>query len=188
MSKEDKDSGSLKSLDDHGIYLICDDINDKTASDIIRFILEANLDPKCNWKRILLIINSAGGSFEDGMAIIDIMAGSKIPIYTIGIGQLCSMGLVVFLAGKKGYRKLTSNCVIMSHQWSWGYGGKQHELVASEKAVRDIQSIMMLHYKNTTGLTKKQILKYLLPPHDVYLTAEEACELGVCDEVITLIP
>jgi len=188
MSKDDKDSGSLKSLDDHGIYLICDDITDKVASDVIRFILEANLDPKCKWKRVLLIINSAGGIFEDGMAIIDVMAGSRIPVHTTGIGQLCSMGLVIFLAGKQGHRHLSNNCVVMSHQWSWGYGGKQHELVASEKAVRDIQSIMMRHYQATTGLSKKAILKYLLPPHDVYLTAEECYNLGVCDKVVTLVP
>lgn len=69
----------------------------------------------------------------------------------------------------------------MSHQWSSGFYGKEHELIAIQKEQKLLGDIILKHYKKHTGLREKDIKKYLLPPHDVWLTAKEAKELGICD-------
>ena len=66
----------------------------------------------------------------DGFALIDIIHGSRLPIWTVGIGMLASMGLMIFMAGEKGHRVLTPNTLILSHQWSGVDSGKEHELVS----------------------------------------------------------
>lgn len=97
--------------------------------------------------------------------------------------MIASMGLMIFIAGEKGKRVLTPNTTIMSHQWSGGEFGKEHELLASVKNHKLISTMFMNHYKKHTGLTEKQIKTYLLPTSDVWLSAKEAKQLGICDEI-----
>ena len=66
-------------------------------------------------------------------ALIDIMKGSRIPIHTVGLGVIASCGLLLFITGEKGKRTLTPNTSILSHQYSWGSYGKEHELFAQVK-------------------------------------------------------
>jgi prepilin-type N-terminal cleavage/methylation domain-containing protein len=114
-------------------------------------------------------------------ALIDVMAGSRIPIHTVGLGMIASMGLLMFIAGKKGHRALTPNTLIMSHQWSSFFYGKEHELIAVQKEQKILSDMIMKHYLKYTGMPEKDIRKYLLPAHDVWLTAKEAKKLGICD-------
>jgi len=170
-------------LHDYGTHLLAGEINTDSAREVIEFILSANLDKESKFSHLNLIINSPGGTFEDGFAVIDVMLGSKVSIHTVGIGSICSMGLLVFIAGKKGKRTLTPNTLIMSHQWSGMVGGKEHELVASQKEHGLISSMVMRHLKKHTGMKEKNIRKHLLPPSDVWLDAHQAKELGICDIV-----
>jgi ATP-dependent Clp protease protease subunit len=111
------------------------------------------------------------------------LVGSRIPIHTVGLGMIASMGLLLFISGKKGKRVLTPNTLIMSHQWSSFFWGKEHELLAAQKEQKSLSDMIMRHYKKHTGLTEKKIRELLLPAHDVWLTAKEAKALGICDEV-----
>jgi ATP-dependent Clp protease protease subunit len=90
------------------------------------------------------------------------------------------------LAGAKGFRILTPNTSILSHQYSWGSDGKHHELFAITKEFGLAQERMIAHYKESTGLTEDQIKSSLLPPHDVWLSSAEALDLGICDYVSDL--
>ena len=177
--------GGSPSLDLHefGVHFLAGDINVESSSEAIRFILEANLQENPPFDHLTLVINSPGGAFEDGFALIDIMQGSKLPVRTVGIGIIASMGLLIFLNGEKGSRILTPNTLIMSHQWGGGMAGKEHELVASHKEHEIVTNIVLRHYKKHTGLKERDIRKYLLPPHDVWLTAKEALEMGICDQI-----
>lgn len=170
-------------LSDHGVFFLNNDISSESVGEAINFILEANLDPKCNWDHITLIINSGGGTLQDGFALIDTMFGSHIPVRTLGLGRIASMGLGIFLAGEKGTRTLTPNTIVMSHQYSWGDIGKEHELVAGQKKYEIVSEQIIRHYKRTTNLSEKKIRKKLLPPEDVWLDANEAKDLGICDVV-----
>jgi ATP-dependent Clp protease protease subunit len=91
--------------------------------------------------------------------------------------------LLLFLTGEKGYRILTPNTSILSHQYSWGGSGKEHELFARVKEYSLTSERIIEHYKKCTGLKEKDIRKYLLPPEDVWLSAKEAKNYGICDDV-----
>lgn len=133
-----------------------------------------------------LIINSPGGDLAAAWAIIDLINGSSIPVRTIGLGQIASAGLLIFMSGTNGLRTLSENCSVMSHQYYWGIEGKHHELLAVQKEYTLMQNRLVSHFTRSCGLAKKDIDKYLMPPHDVYLSAEEAMRLGLCDVVKTL--
>jgi ATP-dependent Clp protease protease subunit len=111
------------------------------------------------------------------------MRGSAVPIRTVGLGQIASAGLMMFIAGEKGNRVLTPNTSILSHQYSWGAFGKEHELFATVKEFDLTTKKMISHYKKCTGLNEKKIREVLLPPQDIWLGALEAKQLGICDHV-----
>jgi ATP-dependent Clp protease, protease subunit len=174
-------SDKYKTIEEHGVFILTDEIDDHNCADAIAFILEANLNNE--FKHITLIVNSPGGNLASGFALIDIMSGSQIPVHTLGLGQIASMGLLIFIAGAKGHRTLTPNTLVMSHQWSGERWGKEHELIAQQKRDDIVAKIVMDHYTRHTKLSVADVRKHLLPAGDVYLTANEAKKLGVCDNV-----
>jgi ATP-dependent Clp protease protease subunit len=97
--------------------------------------------------------------------------------------MIASCGLLMFITGTKGRRVLTPNTSILSHQYSWGSIGKEHELFARVRELELTTERMINHYKKCTGLNETAIRKYLLPAHDVWLGAKEAKKLGLCDKV-----
>lgn len=180
MADNDLKSGDLR---DNGIFLFAEDVNEESCADAIEFVLESNLQDERKYDHLTLIINSRGGNCFDGFALLDVMAGSKLPVHTVGIGIIASMGLLLFMGGKKGHRIITPNTMILSHQWSAFEWGKEHELIAGAKKNDLLSAMIMRHYKKCTKLNQKQIKEILLPPSDVWLSAEEALEYGICDEI-----
>jgi ATP-dependent Clp protease protease subunit len=165
--------------------MVWGEINEDTSQHIIQYIIESNLAE--NPPDVLnMLINSPGGSLVDAFAIIDVMASSAIPIQTVGLGSISSAGLLIFLNGTKGRRILTPNTSILSHRYSAGSLGKSHELFAIQKEFDLTNSRMHEVYKKCTGMKMKDVEKYLLPPEDVYLSAEEALQYGVCDKIALL--
>lgn len=129
------------------------------------------------------MICSEGGDLSVAFALIDVMRSSKIPIKTVGLGQIASCGLLIFLSGTAGRRILTPNTSVMSHQFSWGTEGKAHELFATMKEFDLTQKRMISLYQQTTGLDQDTIKEILLPAQDVYLSAEEALQYHICDHI-----
>ena len=166
-----------------GLYLLIDVITAESCKDAIEFILKQNAEKK-KQKRLQFMICSPGGDVPSCFALIDIMKGSRIPIHTVGLGVIASCGLLLFITGEKGKRTLTPNTSILSHQYSWGSYGKEHELFAQVKEFELSTERMINHYKKCTGLTEEQIREHLLPPEDRWLSAKEAKKLGICDKVI----
>lgn len=182
MNKESEDSTSLEN---NGIYLLMDDIEQYTCKDAIEFILEKNIDKSWNRssKHLTLFVSSYGGCLGSAFALVDIMKGSNIPIHTVGVGMIGSAGLVIFMAGAKGHRILTPNTSILSHQYSSMGVGKMHELLSMNKEHDLTEKRLIRHYVENTNLDEKKIKKLLLPPSDVWLDSEEALKYGICDEV-----
>ena len=174
----------VSNLQEAGYHLIMEDIDTGSCKAAIEFILENNFNNEVKKpKELNLIICSPGGDLSAAFALIDVMRGSSIPIKTTGLGMIASAGLLIFISGQKGKRLLTPNTSILSHQFSWGSFGKEHELFAAVKEFDLTTKRMIKHYKKCTGLPDKDIRKYLLPPHDVWLDAKEAKKLGICDKV-----
>jgi ATP-dependent Clp protease protease subunit len=159
-----------------------EEINLQTAKQTVEWIFECNFQEE-RPDLLNLIITSPGGDLNAAFAIIDTMRGSAIPIRTIGLGQIASAGLMIFIAGAKGKRLLTPNTSILSHQYSWGAFGKEHELFATVKEFDLTTKKMIAHYKKCSGLSEAKIKELLLPPQDMWLSPLEAKKLGLCDDV-----
>ena len=168
-----------------GQHVFMGDVTQETMKPLIDWIISENYNKNNKKKELTLGICSPGGDLNACFALVDIMKGSKIPIRTIGMGMIASCGLLMFISGEKGRRVLTPNTSILSHQYSWGSYGKEHELFAQVKEYDLTTERIVNHYKKCTGLTEKDIRKYLLPPHDVWLSAKEAQDLGLCDSIKT---
>jgi len=169
-----------------GMYVLMDSIESDSVRPVIEWIIHENHVRKKKQKELLLMICSDGGNISDAFALIDVMKSSRIPIKTVGLGSVASAGLMIFLAGHTGRRVLTPNTSILSHQFSWGSSGKAHELFATVKEFELTQTRMVDHYRNCTGLDDVTIREVLLPPQDVYLSAEEALKYNICDHVTAL--
>lgn len=166
----------------HSFFLMMEEISLTTVKAATEWILEANFTEE-RPEMLNLIITSPGGDLNAAFALIDVMRGSAIPVRTIGLGQIASAGLMIFIAGEKGQRILTPNTSILSHQYSWGAIGKEHELFAQIKEFDLTTKKVIDHYKKCTGLPDKKIREVLLPPQDVWLSPVEAKKLGLCDDV-----
>jgi ATP-dependent Clp protease protease subunit len=111
------------------------------------------------------------------------MRGSAIPVHTIGLGVIASAGLMTFIAGEPGHRLITPNTSILSHQWTAGAFGKEHELIATGRQFDLTTKRMISHYKKCTGLDEVTIREKLLPPQDVWLSSQEAKKYNLADSV-----
>ena len=184
VDKEDK-TANIPSIEDHHYHIFSSTFDPSSSSDAISFILARNLMNGKDRPRVMkMIINSPGGEVPSAFALIDTMKGSKIPVYTYGLGEIASCGLLTFMAGEKGHRYITRNTAILSHQFSWGTIGKEHELHASVKEFNNTSRRIVEHYKRCTGQTEATIKKFLLPPEDVWLTPKEAIKYGIADHIV----
>ncbi|MAF42627.1 MAG: hypothetical protein CMI54_00470 [Parcubacteria group bacterium] len=165
-----------------GVYIMMGDVTQESMAPVIDWILSANMKKK-KPKELTLVVCSRGGDLNACFALVDVIIGSKIPIKTVGLGMIASCGLLLFMSGEKGSRVLTPNTAILSHQYSWGAMGKEHELFARVKEMELTTKRLLDHYKKCTGLTEKAVREHLMPPHDVWLSAKEAKKFGICDSV-----
>jgi ATP-dependent Clp protease protease subunit len=168
-----------------GIHLFMSDVDQSSCKDAIEFILKHNHEKKKK-PHLKLMICSNGGDVPEAFALIDVIKASKIPIHTIGLGVIASCGLLIFIAGERGHRILTPNTSILSHQYSWGNWGKEHELFAQVKEFELSTLRMIEHYKKCTGLNEEEVREHLLPPEDRWLSAKEAKKLKICDSIKTI--
>jgi len=166
--------------------VLMDEINHETVKPVIEWILHENHVRKKKHKELLLMICSDGGNIAEAFALIDVMRSSRIPVKTVGLGSIASCGLLIFMAGATGRRVLTPNTSILSHQFSWESEGKSHELFATIKEFELTQKRMVTLYRDATGLEDDVIRKVLLPPQDVWLSAEEALQYHICDVIADL--
>ena len=179
----DTEKSHGQALADAGMFVLMDEINHDTIKPVVEWILHENYVSKKKHKELLLMICSEGGEMEPAFALIDVMSSSNIPIKTVGLGQIASAALMIFISGSPGRRILTPNTSILSHQFSWGSDGKAHELFATIKEFELCQKRMVALYKRTTGLSEDVLKQSLLPAHDVWLSAEEALQYHICDAI-----
>ena len=171
------------SLSDNGVYYFASDFSIASVKDVITWILDSNFQQTTRFENLTLMISSYGGDLFSAFALIDVMRGSQIPVHTVGLGVIASAGLMTFIAGEPGHRIITPNTSILSHQWSAGMFGKEHELVATARQFDLTTKRMIQHYKKCTKLSEKNIREKLLPPQDIWLSSQEAVELNIADKV-----
>ena len=162
------------------IIFLGEEVNDVTASLVVAqlLFLEAE-DPN---KDISLYINSPGGSVTAGMAIYDTMNYIKCDVSTICLGMAASMGAFLLSGGTKGKRFALPNAEIMIHQPSGGAQGQATEIqIAAEHILRTKKKLNEILAANT-GKPLEVIQQDT--ERDNFMSAEEAKEYGLIDEVI----
>ena len=166
-------------LSDRIIYL-GEEVNATTAGLVVAQLLylEAQ-DPD---KDIQLYINSPGGSVTDGMAIYDTMQYIKCDVSTICIGLAASMGAFLLSAGTKGKRYALPNAEIMIHQPSAGTQGQITDMAIHLKRLEIVKERMNRILSENTGKSIETVTADC--ERDNFMTAQEAMEYGLIDQVI----
>ena len=134
---------------------------------------------------IKLYISTQGGNADDMFAIYDVIELVKrtVPIQTIGLGKVMSAGVLILAAGTKGKRRIGKNCRVMIHSVAGGNVGSFHNLENEMEEIRHIQRTYIKLLAAETKMTEAQLKKMINKKINVYLSAEEAVELGIADEV-----
>lgn len=167
-------------LENRIIFLI-GEISYRLAAEVIMKMLY--LDNLKRGVEISLYINSPGGSVDDTMAIYDTMRFINSPVATYCIGRAQSGGAVILAAGAKGKRFALPHAKIMLHQPWGGVSGQAEDIrIQAEEILRAkkvINDILARH----TGLTPEKLAEET--ERDKYMTAQEAKEWGLIDEVLS---
>jgi ATP-dependent Clp protease protease subunit len=162
------------------IVFLAGPVTDLNANVVIAQMLYlVSKDPK---RDIKLYINSPGGSVTAGLAIYDTMQYIKCPVSTICVGLSASMGAVLLAAGTKGKRFALPNAEILLHQVSSGFQGQATDIDITAKQIIKIKGKMNQILSNHTGQPIERVEKDT--DRDFYMTAQEAKEYGLIDDVI----
>ena len=165
------------------IIFLGEDVNATTSSLIVaQMLFLESEDPD---KEISLYINSPGGSVTDGLAIVDTMNYIKCPVKTICLGLAASFGAVLLANGAKGKRYATPNAEILIHQpliGGNGISGQTTDIkIHAEQMIKTRERLTKI-LSDTTGKPIEQVMKDTERDH--YMTAEEALEYGLIDEIL----
>lgn len=182
----EQSASSIEVSDYKNIILMNGEINSESSTQITKILLDIQNknDENGFFKPIHFIINSTGGSVIDAWQICDVMDIIKYPIITIGVGEIASAALLVFINGEPGFRILSHRTSIMSHQYSWGVIGKMDDLVSASREFNNIYERMENHFREKTKLSKKVIRKKLLSGLDNWMKPEDALKLNLADKVL----
>ena len=169
------------------------DINEERAQETINALMvlwdsSKKKDPTGNeiMRPFDFFISTNGGSADDMFAIYDLMTVIKnegVDIGTIGLGKVMSAGVLLLAAGTKGKRRVARNCRIMIHSVIGGQHGPLHNLENEMDEIRQISEMYMRALVEETSLTTRRIKQLLDRKVNVYLSAEEAIEYGIADEI-----
>ena len=133
-------------------------------------------------KEISFYINSPGGSVAAGMAIYDTMEFIRPDVSTLCIGMAASMGAFLLAAGAKGKRFALPNSTVMIHQPSGGFQGQVSDIERHAQFVIDLKKRFIVQMAKFTGRTAEQVERD--HDRDNFLTAEQAKEYGMVDQVL----
>ena len=162
------------------IIFLGDEIDDSTANLVVAQMLFLEMeDPD---KDIMLYINSPGGSITAGMAIYDTMRYLKCEVSTVCVGMAASMAAFLLAAGAKGKRKALPHAEVMIHQPLGGARGQATDIQIHAEQILRVKKMMNELLSQNTGKPLKTIEKDVERDH--YLTAEQALDYGIIDEII----
>lgn len=163
------------------IVVLSEEVNDVTASLIVAQLLF--LEGQDSEKDISFYINSPGGSVSAGLAIYDTMQYIKCDVSTICIGMAASMGAFLLAAGAKGKRFALPNSEVMIHQPLGGARGQATDIkIAADHILKTRETLNRILSENT-GQPLEVIARDT--DRDFFMSAQEACDYGIIDKVIT---
>ena len=148
-------------------------------------------EPECDktevtYDPIDFVVSTWGGSAADMFSIYDTMRSVRedCEIKTIGLGKVMSAGVLLLAAGTKGSRQIGQNCRLMLHGVTSGQHGNLTDLENEMAEAQWTQDRLVHCLSKESNMTNRYIKKLLDKRMNVYLTAEEAVDLGIADEII----
>jgi ATP-dependent Clp protease protease subunit len=167
------------------IVMVGSAIDDEVANVVVAQLLHLESDdPE---KDISLYVNSPGGDAYAGLAIYDTMSFVKPDVRTICVGAAMSMGAVLLAAGAKGKRSALPNTKILIHQvWTGQFGGQASDVEIRAREVLDLKRRVEGILADHTGQPLDRVSEDT--DRDHFMTAAEATEYGLIDEVLTSRP
>jgi len=174
------------SLDDmlleNRIVFLIGEISYQRAAEVIMKILY--LDNLKKDQEISLYINSPGGSVDDTMAVYDTMCFINSPVSTYCIGRAQSGAAIILSAGEKGKRFALAHAKVMLHQPWGGVSGQAADIQIQAEEILKAKTMINQILARHTGQSVERIAAET--ERDRYMTADEACEYGLIDEVLRL--
>jgi ATP-dependent Clp protease protease subunit len=162
------------------IVFIGSEIDDFVANvTIAQFLFLESEDPE---KDIQVYINSPGGVVTAGLAIFDTMQYVRCPVSTMCLGQAASMGAVLLAAGHKGRRFALPHARMMIHQPLGGARGQATDIEIQAREIKKMKDILTDILVDATGKNREELAKDI--ERDFYLSANQAKEYGLIDEVL----
>ena len=162
------------------IIFLTGGINEQVSSIVSAQLLF--LESQAPDKDIFMYINSPGGLVTAGLAMYDTMQFVKCDIATLVIGQACSAGSLLAMAGTKGKRYALKNSRIMIHQPSGGASGQATDIQIQAEEIVKIKKKLNQMYADHTGQDIEVINQAM--ERDKFMSPEEALEFGLVDKII----
>lgn len=162
------------------IIILGTPINDQIANLTVAQLLW--LASEDSSKPIRMYINSPGGQVYSGMAIYDTMQQLECPVSTVAVGFTASFGTILLTAGTKGMRYALPNATIHLHQPLGGAQGQASDIAIQAQEILRLRTDLNAILSHHTGQTVERIQKDT--DRDLYLTAQQAKEYGLIDEVL----
>lgn len=167
--------------------LLTGEINEKTAEEIIEKILflQFTFEEKCVPeidRKIVVLINSQGGSIQAGFAILDVLKATKARIITVACGMAYSMGSFLLAMGSKGCRYALENSEILLHQPLGGVQGQASDMLIRTQNIIEKKEKLNKMLALAIGQDYKKI--YYDLERDFILTPKQALDYGVVDKII----
>ena len=165
------------------------EVTEERAADLISALLVLSQTKAPEAERaepIKLYVSTYGGSADEMFGIYDVVNFCKqfCDIETIGLGKVMSAGTLMLASGTKGKRKLGKHCRVMIHAVNGGQVGDIHNLQNELEQTVSLQDSYIQALSHETNMTKRQIQTLINRKVNVYLTAEEAIEKGLADEIL----
>jgi ATP-dependent Clp protease protease subunit len=160
------------------------EISSESVNDIIQLIYEINDEDigKTQVEPIRLIINSFGGEIYSGLALIDTIDNSLIPVYTICHGSAMSMALIIYAAGHQRYA--SKNATFMYHEAAYPIEGKVVHHKQELKEVERIDKICDDYLLSKTSFTQKQFNDVKKTQGEWYFGVEAAQKYGLVNKIL----
>jgi len=166
------------------IIFLAGPIEDHTADLVTAQMLF--LESEAPDKDIFLYINSPGGLVMAGLAIYDTMQYIRCDVSTLCLGQAASMGAHLLAAGAPGKRFALPNARVMIHQPLGGFQGQATDIEIHAREIIKLKERLNAMLARHTGQPVERIAEDA--ERDFFLTAEEACDYGLIDKVLTRRP
>lgn len=175
-----KETNPYAKLFEERIIFLGTQVDDTSANDIMaQLLVLEGLDPD---RDITMYINSPGGSFTSLMAIYDTMQYVRPDVRTVCLGQAASAAAVLLAAGASGKRACLPNSRVLIHQpATQGTQGQVSDLEIQAKEIERMRTLMEQTLARHTGRSAEQVR--IDTDRDKILTAEEAVEYGIVDQV-----